>query len=178
MSSSISYILSLHPPDTPIVVMDHSMGDIVATSLLPSPSPSLPSPRRCLTDSLQHNSSAASLPSMTTTRPCLRLPTCPCCCCVHAIQFPSFAGSLLLVNAPFPAQADVQKPEYDPKVTPECLSTSDKLLEASNVRTFTVAMPWRADTVSPQIVLPRLRRLYTIIHNPCGDVRGSSFRVL
>jgi glycosylphosphatidylinositol deacylase len=36
-STAISYILSLYPPDTPIVVMGHSMGGVVATSLLPSP---------------------------------------------------------------------------------------------------------------------------------------------
>ena len=35
-SSAISYILSLYPPDTSIIVMGHSMGGIVATSLLPS----------------------------------------------------------------------------------------------------------------------------------------------
>ena len=35
--SAISYILSLYPPNTQIVVMGHSMGGIVATSLLPSP---------------------------------------------------------------------------------------------------------------------------------------------
>ncbi|KAF8262780.1 PGAP1-like protein-domain-containing protein [Lactarius quietus] len=36
-SSAISYILSLYPPGTSIIVMGHSMGGIVATSLLPSP---------------------------------------------------------------------------------------------------------------------------------------------
>ncbi|KAH9047006.1 PGAP1-like protein-domain-containing protein [Lactarius deliciosus] len=36
-SSAISYILSLYPPDTSIVVMGHSMGGVVATSILPSP---------------------------------------------------------------------------------------------------------------------------------------------
>ncbi|KAH9019092.1 PGAP1-like protein-domain-containing protein [Lactarius hengduanensis] len=36
-SSAISYILSLYPPGTPIVVMGHSMGGVVATSILPSP---------------------------------------------------------------------------------------------------------------------------------------------
>ncbi|KAI0296337.1 PGAP1-like protein-domain-containing protein [Multifurca ochricompacta] len=36
-SSAISYILSLYPKGTSIVVMGHSMGGIVATSLLPSP---------------------------------------------------------------------------------------------------------------------------------------------
>ena len=35
-SSAISYILSLYPSNTKIVVMGHSMGGIVATSLLPS----------------------------------------------------------------------------------------------------------------------------------------------
>ena len=34
-SSAIEYILSLYPPNTSIVVMGHSMGGIVATSLLP-----------------------------------------------------------------------------------------------------------------------------------------------
>jgi GPI inositol-deacylase len=34
---AISYILSLYPSNTSIVVMGHSMGGIVATSLLPSP---------------------------------------------------------------------------------------------------------------------------------------------
>ena len=34
---SIRYILSLYPPNTSIVVMGHSMGGVVATSLLPSP---------------------------------------------------------------------------------------------------------------------------------------------
>lgn len=33
---AISYILSLYPPDTQILVLGHSMGGIVATSLLPS----------------------------------------------------------------------------------------------------------------------------------------------
>ena len=36
-SSAISYILSLYPPGTSIIVMGHSMGGVVATSLLPSP---------------------------------------------------------------------------------------------------------------------------------------------
>jgi len=36
-SDAIRYILSLYPPNTPIVVMGHSMGGVVATSLLPSP---------------------------------------------------------------------------------------------------------------------------------------------
>ncbi|KAI0275434.1 PGAP1-like protein-domain-containing protein [Gloeopeniophorella convolvens] len=36
-SSAISYILSLYPSGTSIIVMAHSMGGIVATSLLPSP---------------------------------------------------------------------------------------------------------------------------------------------
>ena len=36
-SSAISYILSLYPPNTQIIVMGHSMGGVVATSLLPSP---------------------------------------------------------------------------------------------------------------------------------------------
>ncbi|KAG6891700.1 hypothetical protein C0992_010103 [Termitomyces sp. T32_za158] len=36
-SHAISYILSLYPPGTSIIVMGHSMGGIVATSLLPSP---------------------------------------------------------------------------------------------------------------------------------------------
>lgn len=35
-SHSISYILSLYPPNTKIIVMGHSMGGIVAASLLPS----------------------------------------------------------------------------------------------------------------------------------------------
>ncbi|KAF8622170.1 hypothetical protein AX15_007285 [Amanita polypyramis BW_CC] len=35
-SSAIEYILSLYPPDTSIIVMGHSMGGIVAISLLPS----------------------------------------------------------------------------------------------------------------------------------------------
>jgi GPI inositol-deacylase len=35
-SRAISYILSLYPPNTSIIVMGHSMGGIVATSLLPS----------------------------------------------------------------------------------------------------------------------------------------------
>lgn len=34
---AIRYILSLYPPNTSIVVMGHSMGGVVATSLLPSP---------------------------------------------------------------------------------------------------------------------------------------------
>jgi len=34
---AIRYILSLYPLDTSIVVMGHSMGGVVATSLLPSP---------------------------------------------------------------------------------------------------------------------------------------------
>ncbi|KAN0118085.1 PGAP1-like domain containing protein [Russula decolorans] len=34
---AISYILSLYPKGTPIIVMGHSMGGVVATSLLPSP---------------------------------------------------------------------------------------------------------------------------------------------
>ena len=34
---AITYILSLYPPNTSIVVMGHSMGGVVATSLLPSP---------------------------------------------------------------------------------------------------------------------------------------------
>ncbi|KAF8827163.1 hypothetical protein HHX47_DHR5000989 [Lentinula edodes] len=33
---AISYILSLYPPNTSIIIMGHSMGGIVATSLLPS----------------------------------------------------------------------------------------------------------------------------------------------
>ena len=37
VSEAIRYILSLYPPDTSIVVMGHSMGGVVATSLLPSP---------------------------------------------------------------------------------------------------------------------------------------------
>lgn len=37
VSDAIRYILSLYPPNTPIVVMGHSMGGVVATSLLPSP---------------------------------------------------------------------------------------------------------------------------------------------
>lgn len=36
VSSAIEYILSLYPPNTSIIVMGHSMGGIVATSLLPS----------------------------------------------------------------------------------------------------------------------------------------------
>ncbi|KDQ64460.1 hypothetical protein JAAARDRAFT_116582 [Jaapia argillacea MUCL 33604] len=36
-SSAISYILSLHPPNTTIIILGHSMGGIVATSLLPNP---------------------------------------------------------------------------------------------------------------------------------------------
>jgi len=36
-SDAIRYILSLYPPNTSIVVMGHSMGGVVATSLLPSP---------------------------------------------------------------------------------------------------------------------------------------------
>ncbi len=36
-SSAISYILSLYPTGTPIILMGHSMGGVVATSLLPSP---------------------------------------------------------------------------------------------------------------------------------------------
>jgi len=36
-SDAIRYILSLYPPNTPIVVIGHSMGGVVATSLLPSP---------------------------------------------------------------------------------------------------------------------------------------------
>ncbi|KAI0066653.1 PGAP1-domain-containing protein [Artomyces pyxidatus] len=36
-ASAISYILSLYPANTTIIVMGHSMGGIVATSLLPSP---------------------------------------------------------------------------------------------------------------------------------------------
>ncbi|KAK7696277.1 hypothetical protein QCA50_000931 [Cerrena zonata] len=36
-SASISYILSLYPPNTSIIVLGHSMGGIVATSLLPHP---------------------------------------------------------------------------------------------------------------------------------------------
>ncbi|KAF8204692.1 GPI-inositol-deacylase [Pholiota molesta] len=35
-AQAISYILSLYPPETKIIVMGHSMGGIVATSLLPS----------------------------------------------------------------------------------------------------------------------------------------------
>jgi len=35
-SSAIEYILTLYPPDTSIIIMGHSMGGIVATSLLPS----------------------------------------------------------------------------------------------------------------------------------------------
>lgn len=35
-SQAISYILSLYPPRTSIIIMGHSMGGIVATSLLPS----------------------------------------------------------------------------------------------------------------------------------------------
>ncbi|KDR84062.1 hypothetical protein GALMADRAFT_219892 [Galerina marginata CBS 339.88] len=35
-SQAISYILSLYPPGTTIIIMGHSMGGIVATSLLPS----------------------------------------------------------------------------------------------------------------------------------------------
>ncbi|KAH6914791.1 GPI inositol-deacylase [Coprinopsis sp. MPI-PUGE-AT-0042] len=35
-SQAISYILSLYPPNTRVLVMGHSMGGIVATSLLPS----------------------------------------------------------------------------------------------------------------------------------------------
>jgi len=34
---AIRYILSLYPPNTSVVVMGHSMGGVVATSLLPSP---------------------------------------------------------------------------------------------------------------------------------------------
>jgi len=34
---AIRYILSIYPPNTSIVVMGHSMGGVVATSLLPSP---------------------------------------------------------------------------------------------------------------------------------------------
>ena len=37
VSDAIRYILSLYPPKTSIVVMGHSMGGVVATSLLPSP---------------------------------------------------------------------------------------------------------------------------------------------
>ena len=37
VSDAIRYILSLYPPNTSIVVMGHSMGGVVATSLLPSP---------------------------------------------------------------------------------------------------------------------------------------------
>ena len=37
VTRAISYILSLYPKSTPIIVMGHSMGGIVATSLLPSP---------------------------------------------------------------------------------------------------------------------------------------------
>ena len=36
-ASAISYILSLYPRGTSVIVMGHSMGGIVATSLLPSP---------------------------------------------------------------------------------------------------------------------------------------------
>ena len=36
-SEAIRYILSLYPPKTSIVVLGHSMGGVVATSLLPSP---------------------------------------------------------------------------------------------------------------------------------------------
>lgn len=36
-SRAIDYILSLYPPNTTIILMGHSMGGIVATSLLPSP---------------------------------------------------------------------------------------------------------------------------------------------
>ncbi|KAH0587945.1 hypothetical protein H2248_006694 [Termitomyces sp. 'cryptogamus'] len=36
-SNAISYILSLYPPGTSVIVMGHSMGGVVATSLLPSP---------------------------------------------------------------------------------------------------------------------------------------------
>ncbi|KAJ6539751.1 PGAP1-like protein-domain-containing protein [Mycena capillaripes] len=36
-SRAIAYILSLYPPGTSIIIMGHSMGGIVATSLLPSP---------------------------------------------------------------------------------------------------------------------------------------------
>ncbi|GJE84539.1 GPI inositol-deacylase [Phanerochaete sordida] len=34
---AIDYILSLYPPDTPIVIMGHSMGGVVGVSLLPHP---------------------------------------------------------------------------------------------------------------------------------------------
>lgn len=36
-SSAITYILSLYPPGTQVILMGHSMGGIVALSLLPSP---------------------------------------------------------------------------------------------------------------------------------------------
>lgn len=36
-TSAVRYILSLYPPNTTIIIMGHSMGGIVATSLLPSP---------------------------------------------------------------------------------------------------------------------------------------------
>lgn len=36
-SRAISYILSLYPPGTQIIIMGHSMGGVIATSLLPSP---------------------------------------------------------------------------------------------------------------------------------------------
>ncbi|KAF9567400.1 GPI-inositol-deacylase [Agrocybe pediades] len=35
-SAAISYIVSVYPPDTTVIVMGHSMGGIVATALLPS----------------------------------------------------------------------------------------------------------------------------------------------
>lgn len=35
-AAAIDYILSLYPPSTPIIVMGHSMGGVVGTSLLPS----------------------------------------------------------------------------------------------------------------------------------------------
>ncbi|KAJ7129279.1 PGAP1-like protein-domain-containing protein [Mycena epipterygia] len=36
-SRAVAYILSLYPPGTSIIVMGHSMGGIIATSILPSP---------------------------------------------------------------------------------------------------------------------------------------------
>lgn len=36
-SKAVAYILSLYPPNTQIIVLGHSMGGVVATSLLPSP---------------------------------------------------------------------------------------------------------------------------------------------
>jgi glycosylphosphatidylinositol deacylase len=46
-SHAISYILSLYPPNTKIIVMGHSMGGIVAASLLSHPKISQPRDPPC-----------------------------------------------------------------------------------------------------------------------------------